>query len=315
MKRITSMTISALIMISIISCATKEKIRTGNGFVNVKGGKIWYNVRGEGDNTPILLLHGGPGFPSHYFNPLRALSKDRPVITFDQLGCGRSDRIADTTLMTVDNYVEQIKQLLTTLNISEFYLYGHSWGTMLGTDYYLKYPEGIKALILASPCLSAPLWVSDADILISTLPDSIQLVLRQSMENLTQDSIKLNSAIAYYFNSFYTRKQPLSADLDSAQLQMGMNVYQYMWGNSEFSATGTLKNYDRTKDLKKIKIPTLYITGEFDAARPATVKYYQTITPNSKLVVINDAGHMTMHDNLEEDLSAINGFLGDLEKN
>lgn len=308
--------IIGLILVLIISCDNqKKKIKTGEGFVNVKGGKLWYRVVGEGDKIPILMLHGGPGSASYYLNPLRPLSKDRPVITFDQLGCGRSDGITDTSLMTVDNYVEQTRQLLTTLKVKDFYLYGHSWGTMLGTDFYLKYPEGIQALILASPCLSADMWVKDADTLISMLPDTIQFVLNESKKNSPQDSTKLKEAIKYYSKNYYSRKPRTISYRDSTGSRAGFNVYQYMWGNSEFHATGTLKNYDRTSDLKRIKIPTLYITGEFDAARPATVKYYQTLTPNSKFEIIKGAGHGTMNDNPDADIKTISSFLSDLEKN
>lgn len=314
MNQIRSITAIGLILILSISCETRKKLNPGEGSVQVNGGKVWYKVVGEGDKTPLLMLHGGPAYPSYYFNPLEILGNERPLIIFDQLGCGRSDRISDTTLMTVDNYIEQVKTLLTELNVEEFYLYGHSWGTMLGTDYYLKYKDGIKGLILASPCLSTSLWISDADTLITALPDSIQLVLRNSINNIQQDSATLMAAIGSYFNNFYTRKQPISADIDSAHSQMGMNVYQYMWGTSEFSATGTLKNYDRTNDLNKISVSTLYLTGEFDAARPKTVKYYQSLTPNSRLVIIKNAGHMTMHDNAEEDVKAISEFLHELDE-
>lgn len=304
-----------LVLVLIIGCDNqKRKIKTGEGFVNVRGGKIWYRVVGEGDKIPILLLHGGPGSASYYLNPLRPLSNDRSVITFDQLGCGRSDGITDTSLMTMDNYVEQIKQLLTTLEVKDVYLYGHSWGTMLGTDYYLKYPEGVHALILASPLLSTNLWVKDADTLISMLPDTIQFVLNESKKSSPQDSSKLAKAIEYYVKNYYARKPSISYR-DSTGSKAGENVYRYMWGNSEFHATGTLKNYDRTSDLKKIRVPTLYITGEFDAARPATVKYYQTLTPNSKFEIIKGAGHDTMNDNPDADIKVISSFLSDLEKN
>ena len=88
-----------------------------------------------------------------------------------------------------------------------------------------------------------------------------------------------------------------------------------MWGTNEFFATGSLKNYDRTNDLDRIEVPTLYITGEFDAARPSTVKYYQSLTPGSRLIIIKNAGHMTMHDNASEDIKAISAFLNELDKN
>ena len=185
---------------------------------------------------------------------------------------------------------------------------------MLGIDYYLKYPKGVKALILASPCTSIRLWMNDADILISMLPDSIQFFIKQSTNNTNLDSTKMKEALDYYYNNFYTRKQPLSADIDSAHSQSGNNVYEYMWGKEEFFVSGTLRDYDRTGDLNKIKAPTLYITGEFDAARPNTVRYYQSLTPNSKFIIINNAGHQTMHDNPKENIEAIQTFIHELEK-
>ena len=63
------------------------------GYLDVPGGKVWY--RAVGDNaeaTPLLCLHGGPGFTHYYLEPLEALADRRRVIFYDQLGCGRSDR-------------------------------------------------------------------------------------------------------------------------------------------------------------------------------------------------------------------------------
>jgi proline iminopeptidase len=309
----TSSAVLGLVFL-FMSCNKPNEIKNGEGFVNVKGGKIWYRVKGQGRQTPILMLHGGPGTPSYYLNPLSPLGKDRKVITFDQLGCGRSDAITDTTLMTIDSFVEQVNTLLTTLQIDKVHLYGHSWGTMLGVDYYLKYPQKIKSLILASPCLSAEMWLSDADSLISTLPDSVQIILNNNINGVPQDSAVLAGAVTVYSNSFYTRKTPISADIDSANLTIGWNVYNYMWGSNEFFALGTLKDYDRTKELSSIKVPTLYTCGDFDSATPKTLKYYQGLTPNSKLVVFKNAGHYTMHDNPEDNIKAISDFLESIEK-
>ena len=96
-----------LISICLSACQSAEKKMPREGYIQVKGGRVWYRIVGEGKNTPLLLLHGGPGVPSYYLNPLAALGKDRPVIFIDQLGCGRSDRITDTAFMTVENFVPQ----------------------------------------------------------------------------------------------------------------------------------------------------------------------------------------------------------------
>lgn len=308
----SSMLLFVLLAVLLNSCQHQEEIQTGEGYIKVDGGKVWYRVTGDGDKTPILLLHGGPGVPSYYLKPLSALGVDRKVIFYDQLGCGKSDHNNDATLMTVDHFVEELKTVINHFNLKEFYLYGQSWGTMLATDYYLKYPEGIKAMILSSPAISIPLWLKDADILLSTLPDSIQNAVRTNEQNKTFESPAYQHAIQVYYQNFVARKLPWSADIDSAFMQMGQS-YQYMWGPSEFTAEGALKTYDRTNRLGEIKVPALFITGEFDEARPATVQYYQSLVPGAKLEIIKDAAHLTMQDNPDENNRVIMDFLNHLE--
>ena len=294
------------------SCQHQKEIQTGEGYIKVDGGKVWYRVTGNGNKTPILVLHGGPGAPSYYLKPLSALGVDRKVIFYDQLGCGKSDRSTDTTLMTVDHYVEELKTVVNHFGLKEFYLYGQSWGTMLGTDYYLKYPQGIKAMILSSPAISIPLWLKDADILLSSLPDSIENTVRIYEKNKNFSAPAYQEAVMVYYQNFVARKLPWSADIDSTFSQLGQS-YQYMWGPSEFTATGSLKTYDRTNRLGEIKVPTLFITGEFDEARPSTVTYYQSLVPGAKFEVIEGAAHITMQDKPEESNSVVMDFLNNLE--
>ena len=176
--------LGALLIFILNGCNTKE-ITAKEGFIEVDGGKIWYRINGGGNKTPILLLHGGPGSSSYGLDPLKELSKDRPVIFYDQLGCGRSTRITDTSLMTIDHYVEELEQVRIALHLEDFYLYGQSWGPALGLDYYLKYPKEVKAIIFSSPLFSTDLWIKDADTLIATLPDSIQVIIRENEKNKT----------------------------------------------------------------------------------------------------------------------------------
>ncbi len=316
MKKINLYTFAVIVFVSIfvLGCQSSTKLNSGEGYIDVTGGKVWYRIVGEGDQTPLLLLHGGPGVPSYYLNPLSELSKDRPVIFFDQLGCGRSDREIDTTLMTVETYVEQLEQIRSALKLKEFYLYGHSWGSMLAIDYYLKYPDNIKALIFASPALSVTAWTKDANELILTLPDSIQETIKISVESNSFDSPEYGKAIDVFSRKYIARKLPWDANMDSTFTGVNRVVYNYMWGPSEFNATGTLLNFERTDQLANIKIPTLYVCGEFDEARPSTLKYFKSLTPGSKIAIIENAAHITMHDNPERNNEVIRSFLKELEK-
>ena len=84
----------------IIAC-NDRKPKEGENYLQVPGGQIWYKVIGTGQKTPIVMLHGGPGFPSYYLSPLFALAKERQIIVYDQLGCGRSSNTEDTSLMNI----------------------------------------------------------------------------------------------------------------------------------------------------------------------------------------------------------------------
>jgi proline iminopeptidase len=312
-KWISRIAIMGLMATFILGCQPKTELSPGEGYVNITDGKVWYKIVGGGTETPLVLLHGGPGFPSYYLNPLAELSEQRPIIFLDQFGCGRSDDNRDTTLMTVEAFVEQLEQFVEGLGLKEFHLYGHSWGTMLGMDYYLKYPKRVKSLTFASPCLSVPRWAEDGKALIKFLPDSIQLAIENSEATGNYESEEYQNAMNIFYQNFVARKLPWDANIDSTFAGANPSIYGYMWGPSEFTPSGTLQDYDRLDDLKEVKVPTLYMCGEFDEAVPSTVKYYQSLTPGSKFVVIEDAAHLSMHDNPEQTLQELNKFLKEIE--
>src|SRR6185436_10363937 len=82
-----------------------------SGFIEVPGGKVWYRVAGAGTRTPLLLLHGGPGYPSDYLARLERLGDERPVIFYDQLGCGRSERPNDPSLWRPERFLEELRRV------------------------------------------------------------------------------------------------------------------------------------------------------------------------------------------------------------
>ena len=307
------LTIAIVSFILIDGCQSNQ-LKPGEGYINVTGGKVWYKIVGSGDKTPLLLLHGGPGVPSYYLNPMEALGDERPVIFIDQLGCGRADRITDTTLMTIPAYLTELKEIHDALGLKDYYIFGHSWGSIYETEYYFVHPEGIKGLILSGPALDIHRWSKDADTLIATLPDSIQKAIRINEKNGTFDSPEYQAAVNYYYGLYLARKQPWSSDIDSAFLQAGMNVYLHMDGPSEFTLSGNLRDYDATGKLGNIKVPTLFIGGEFDEARPGTVRYYASLVPGAQVAIIPDAGHLSMQDNPEANNKAVRDFLHSIEK-
>lgn len=308
MRKIIHLFIIVLFLLSY-SAQSQTGIEAHEGRIEVKGGEIWYKVMGDGNGIPLLTLHGGPGGTHRYFYQLSTVANDRPVILFDQLGGGRSDYHSDTTLMTVDHFVEQVRAVKESLELDEFYLLGHSWGGALAIEYYLNYPEGIKGLILSSPLISTPRWEADADTLIKTLPREMQAIIENANETGNYESEEYQKADAYYWSQFGLRTAKNDHPLDTVEASGNGIIYNYMWGPSEFRCTGTLKNFDRTESLHKISVPTLFVTGEFDEARPQTVKYFSKLVPDSEFKIVEGAGHSTLHDNQKEYNDVLREFL------
>ena len=309
------MKISAALLagLSLVAACRPDRPAPHEGFANVPGGRVWYRVVGTGPGTPLLLLHGGPGMPSYYLSSLAVLGKDRPVIFYDQLGAGRSDQPSDTTLWRMERFIAEINALRDQLHLREIHLLGHSWGTMLATDYLLTKPAGVRSAILASPALSAPRWLADADSLLRTLPPAVQRVIRTHEAAKTYSAPEYQAAVQQYYSRFLSRRAPPGPEYDSTMARLGMDVYLYMWGPSEFTATGTLQDYDRTPRLGELQLPVLFTAGEQDEARPATVAWYQSLVPGSRFSVIPGSAHMSTIDAPEAFADTVKRFLAEVE--
>ena len=283
------------------------------GMIDVPGGRVWYQIVGSGKKTPLLLLHGGPGVPSYYLKPLAALADERPVVFYDQLGCGRSPAPDDSSLWTIERFVQELAAVRKALGLERVHLYGTSWGTILALEYMKTGPRGVESIVMASPALDLPQWLRDADSLKHTLPDSTLKAIEAAEKNHTTDSPAYQDAMMAYYRLYIARRQPWPADLDSAFAQMGQSVYTTMDGPSEFDATGTLRDYDGRAFLKQLSVPVLYTCGQYDEALPRTVASFAAATPGAEMQIFANAAHCTAEDDSASYVPAIRAFLARVE--
>jgi proline-specific peptidase len=262
------------------------------GFIPVKGGNVWYRITGSGPGIPLLLLHGGPGGKSNDNDPLRQLGPERPVIQYDQLGCGKSGRPADTDLWTVERYVEELEHVIEALELHEFHLLGHSWGSMLAASYLFKKPGGVRSVIFSGPALSAPRWAADQRNYLKELPQEIQAAIERSEQNRTTDSEEYKQAMMAFYKRHMCRLDPWPKEMKEDFESTNNQIYHHMWGASEFTVTGTLKDFDVTGRLHEIEIPALFTCGRYDEATPETTAYYASLAPDSEVHVFENSSHM-----------------------
>jgi proline iminopeptidase len=207
----------------------KKNIRIiKEGMVEVSGGKIWYQLVNEGRKTPLITLHGGPGFPHNSLKALTDLSSEQPILFYDQLGCGKSERPTDESLWTIPRFVDELLTLRNELGLDKVNIFGHSWGSILALEYYLAHPDGIGKLIFASPVFSASLWEQDGKQLIKELPEEHQrqIYAYESCKSHNQEAFK--NAEAEYNRRHLCRLTPWPKDFKQSVAGLGLGVYHFM---------------------------------------------------------------------------------------
>lgn len=275
------------------------------GVLSTKEVDLYYRVYGSG--APLLVLNGGPGFPCHHFDFLaEKLSEQRQVILFDQRGTGFSRlRIDQDSMITVRKMVQDIEALRKHLKISEWKVFGHSWGGMYGMAYVKQYPERVKALILShSGGINLEFSeVIEANIRAKLHPEKIeQLDYYTAHPSLEEASIKRVEAMA----SAYVYDQS-KVDLVIKGLTEGNpfrpRINRLVWNN--LRETG----WDLRADMASLELPVLVIGGYQDILGDHTPHVIAASFPNSSLVMLNECAHYGWLDQPKQYFAAINSFL------
>src|SRR5205823_2492399 len=160
--------------------------------------KVWYRIVGDLEDPgklPLLCLHGGPGAPHDYLEPLEAMAATgRRVIFYDQLGCGNSDHPDNPSMWTVNLFVEEVGAIRRALGLDRVHILGQSWGGMLAMEYALTQPLGLAGLVIANSPASMSQWVSEANRLRGELPPLAQQTLLKHESAGTVDSPEYKEA-------------------------------------------------------------------------------------------------------------------------
>ena len=181
-------------------------IPISEGYVQFQEYKTWYCIVGDLANTlpgkfPVLMLHGGPGIPHDRLEPLKALAKTgRPVVFYDQLGCGNSDSPDNPSLWSLELFLDELATVRRSLVLDQIHLFGHSWGGMLAMEYALLQPDGILSLTLASSPANIPLWKTETKRLREELPPEVQETLLLHEAGGTTDDPAYSETMMFFYD-------------------------------------------------------------------------------------------------------------------
>jgi proline-specific peptidase len=290
------------------------------GFLPFRQFRVWHRIVGELDQTatgrfPLLVLHGDPGPPHNYLEPLGALVQSgRPVVFYDQLGGGNSDRPDDPMLWNIDLFLEEVAAVRRELGLERVHLLGHSWGGMLALSYALMQPTGLLSLVLAGGIASVPLHIAEVNKLREQLPPEVQEVLNQHEEAGTTDDPAHEEATMAFFAGHLCKLDPWPEYVTEALERINPQVYQTMWGPSELQITGNLKDWDVSPRLGEIRLPTLLLSGRYDLCTPAEQEVLRESIPGSEWVLFEESAHLPHAEETERLLEVLEDFLSRVER-
>jgi proline iminopeptidase len=284
------------------------------GHLEVPGGRIFYRRFPGGEHLPLLVLHGGPGFTHDYLTPLEPLVDGRDLVLFDQLGAGRSDRPADERLWHLERFVREVESVRTALGLDRMHLLGQSWGGCLAATYALTHPDRIASLVLASPLISVPRWLEDAARLRAALPQDVRATLDSHEASRMTSCPEYAAATLFFYKRHFCRLDPWPDPLEQTFAGMSADVYETMWGPTEFFCTGNLQDYDLTPRLHDIRVPTLFTCGRHDEATPEAMAAFRELVPGAELVVFDESSHTAHLEETGRYLVEVGSFLERAER-
>jgi L-proline amide hydrolase len=289
-------------------------MKAREGYVEFRGYRTWYRFVGDLNTsvTPLLALHGGPGSTHNYFAPLEGLATERPVVLYDQIGCGKSNR-PDDIEWSVDVFRDEVGAIRDQLGLERIHLLGTSWGGMLAQEHVLAGAGGIVSLTLSSTLANLALWNEEQLRLRDALsPDVIEVLDRHERAG-TYDDPEYEEAMEAYFDRHFYRGPKPRAELDAMAAQKATDVYRAMQGPNEWTTTGALKGWDTRERLHEIDVPTLVVRGRYDmCTEPIAAELVDGIR-GAREVVFEHSSHTPVLEETDRYLEVVGEFLRDAE--
>ncbi|MEU6624640.1 prolyl aminopeptidase [Streptomyces litmocidini] len=291
------------------------------------GNLVHWEVSGNPDGKPALVVHGGPGSGSsprsrRYFDP-----EAYRVVLFDQRGCGRStphasDPAADMSVNTTAHLVADMERLREHLGIDKWLLYGGSWGSTLILAYAEAHPGRVSEIVIASVTTtrrSETAWLyegvgrffpeaherfragaGDAPDVVGAYAALMDHPDRAVREKAAADWCAWEDAVL----SAEGMGTPYTDRVDDARLGF-VRICSHYFAHGAFLEEGAL-----IRDAHRLAgIPGVLVHGRLDMGGPLTTAWeLARAWPDAELHVVERAGHLGGEETRERILAALDRF-------
>ncbi|MDH5476420.1 MAG: proline iminopeptidase-family hydrolase [Cyclobacteriaceae bacterium] len=286
--------------------------------------KVWTKRVGNNPTMKVLLLHGGPGATHEYFEVFDSYFPNAEIeyYYYDQLESAYSDQPNDSSLWSVERYVEEVEQVRKALglNADNFYLLGSSWGGILCMEYALKYQQNLKGLIVSNMMASIPDYIKYAnDVLGPQLSTEVLNEIRDLEAKEDYENPRYSELIYSNYYPEHVLRMPLEEwpnPVNRAFAHINQDLYVTMQGPSEFGVVGDakLKNWDIKAKLSNISVPTLTIGGAHDTMDPKHMEWIAAEVQNGEYLHCPNGSHFAMYDDAENYFKGLIKFIKSVDQ-
>lgn len=282
---------------------------------------VWTKRVGNNPRIKVLLLHGGPGVTHEYYEAVDSYFPGAGIeyYYYDQLGSYYSDQPNDPSLWDLARFVDEVEQVRTALGLNKdnFYLLGTSWGGLLATEYALKYQQNLKGLIISNMMSSIPAYNEYAQKVIMPAMDQGALAEIRKIEESgdTNNPRYMELLIPNHYEQHLLRIPAAQwpDPVNRAFKHLNPAVYVPMQGPSELGASGTLVNWDRSKDLGQIHVPTLVVGARYDTMDPKHMEWMASQIPGARYLYCPNGSHLAIYDDQKVWMNGVIDFIKDVD--
>ncbi|MGV9304252.1 alpha/beta fold hydrolase [Nonomuraea sp. NPDC003727] len=288
------------------------------------GSRIAYTHRkGGAEPYPVIFLHGGPGTAGEGLpEGAEELAADGfDVYAYDQVGAGRSSRLADVTGYTVARQVADLEAIRQVIGVPKMILVGRSWGATLTAQYLAAHPGRVAKAVFVSP---GALWAPGAgdigepwnrltpdqarrrDDLLGS-PRMIALSL------LLENGPAAAHALVPDREADWRMRELLLIGKDATTCPDGPPAPTH--GNrpgfyaNQFTVADAMRVPDPRPRLRRLHVPALIMRGTCDYIKPHVAAEYRDTIPGARLAEVANAGHGIAHEQTATYLRLLRGFL------
>lgn len=286
------------------------------GYIDFKGNGTYFRiVNPEGKKTPLLMLHGGPGSTHNNFKVFDPLAEedDRPIVMYDQIGCGKSMIIGHPEYFNSETWLDELEAVRRELKLEEVHILGQSWGGMLNITYAIeRKPKGIKSYILSSTLYSAKVWAEEQKRNIGLMPKKMIAAIEKAEKTENYKDPEYLKAVDEFMlrHCFPEITDKMPACVREKKIR-GVEAYEIAWGPNEFTPKGNLKDYDFSNRLHEIDRPTLIMSGQMDMSTPYIAKTMHDRIPGSKWELFQHSRHVPYIEENEMYLRVLRSWLNE----